>query len=260
LKTATRTPWTSDLTGRRNARSARLETARTQFHTRLLFITVICLISVIGLSTAVPAADAKLELRIDRARHIFEKFQLDSTIGEPTALMRRAKCLAIFPNLIRVAFVLGGRHGIGVVSCRNLEGKWSPPAFARLSEGSFGIQVGYQSSEVVFFFVTDGSAKSLLTAKLSMGADVSIAAGPLEKNAGVTTDPEWAADVYIYSKSKGVFAGAAFQGSRLAISHELLRRYYERQIWIEEVLLAHRVPILPPKAKEFMEALQLATD
>ena len=204
--------------------------------------------------------DAKLEQRIDRARLIFEQFQHRSKQTEPTELMKKAKCIAIFPNLIRAAFVLGGRHGTGVVSCRNLEGIWSPPAFAKLSEGSIGIQIGYQSSDVVFFFMSDRSAKSLLTAKMSLGADFSIAAGPLERNAGVTNDAAWAADVFIYSQSKGVFAGAAFQGSRLAISKALLRRYYERQIWVEEVILAHRVPILPPKAKKFVDALQLATN
>ena len=181
-------------------------------------------IAFVGISVAATATDVKLERRVDRARLIFEQFYIDPAAAEPTELMRKAKCLAIFPKLIKAAFVLGGRHGTGVVSCRNLEGKWSPPGFVKLSEGSFGIQIGYQTSDVVFFFVTDRSAKSLLTAKVSLGADVSIAAGSLERNAGVTNDAEWAADVYIYSQSKGIFAGAAFQGSRLAMSQELLRR------------------------------------
>ena len=225
-----------------------------------MIISLGCTVAIVGHSHAAVAADVKLEQRVDRARIVFEKFQLSSTPTEPAELMRKTKCIAIFPKLIRAAFVLGGRHGTGVVSCRNLEGAWSPPGFAKLTEGSLGIQVGYQSSDVIFFFVTDRSAKSLLTAKTSLGADVTIAAGSLEKNAGITNDAEWAADVYIYSVSKGVFAGAAFQGSRLAMNHELLRRYYERQIWTEEVLLAHRVPILHPKAKALMSALQLATN
>jgi lipid-binding SYLF domain-containing protein len=219
-----------------------------------------CLISFLNLLAPASAADARQEKKLDRARLVFEQFQREPLRAAPAELIESTKCLAIFPNLVRAALVFGGRHGTGVVSCRNLEGKWSPPAFAKLSEGSLGVQIGYQSSDVILFFVTDRSAKSLLTAQMSLGADASIAAGPLERNAGVTSDPEWAADVFIYSRSKGFFAGAAFQGSRIAMSQEAIRRYYERQVWAEEVLLAHRVPILPPKAKALMTTLQQATD
>ena len=209
---------------------------------------------------ATVAADSNQEYKVGLANRVFERFQHRSKQKVSPELLGQTKCLAIFPNLVRVALVLGGRHGTGVVSCRNLQGRWSPPAFAKLSEGSLGLQIGYQSSDVILFFVTDSSAKALLTTKMSLGADASIAVGPLERNAGVTTDSEWAADVYIYSRSKGLFAGAAFQGSRLAVSQGAIRRYYGRQVWAEEILLFHRVPILPPNARTFMSTLQQATD
>ena len=112
---------------------------------------------VLGILFLAPAAWAgkKQETKVRSARWVYEELFGNQQEKIPVALMADSRCLAVFPGLVEAGLVFGGSHGAGVVSCRNDEGNWSPPSFVKISEGSFGLQIGYKASDMVFFFVTE---------------------------------------------------------------------------------------------------------
>ncbi len=148
--------------------------------------------------------------------------------GIPPALLQNAQGVAIIPNLLKVGFVVGARHGNGVVVVRNPDGTWSNPSFVSLTGGSFGWQIGVQSTDVVLVFRTRNSLARILAGKgkLTLGADVAVAAGPLGRQAEAGTDAQLKAEIFSYSRSRGLFAGLALEGAALLIDHEANEAYY----------------------------------
>jgi lipid-binding SYLF domain-containing protein len=212
---------------------------------------------VAALTFAVPlAADTKQQRRVESARWVYESVFNFPGRTLPRSLFQETRCLAIFPGVKEAALVIGGSHGTGVVSCRNREGRWSPPSFVKLTEGSIGLQVGYQSVDVILFFVTDRAADSLLKSKFSLGGDVSIKAGSLEDRAGMTTSTILRADVYIFAQSKGLFVSAAFDGTRLGVSDKANRSYYGHHVWPKSILFDHEVPTEPAQMREFVDGIE----
>ena len=195
------------------------------------------------------------ETKVRSARWVYEELFGNQQEKIPAALMADTLCLAVFPGLVEAALGFGGSHGTGVVSCRNDEGNWSPPSFIKTSEGSFGIQIGYKASDLVFFFVTEKSTKVLLEKKTTFGGSLKYAAGPTGGETGTTTDRELSSDVYIYAKNRGLFGGASLEGVRLAASPKAIRKYYGHYIWPGQILFDHDVPVMPAEAEEFMEGL-----
>ena len=122
--------------------------------------------------------------------------------------------IAVIPGVIKGAFGWGARYGQGVVSCRNKVGVWSPPAFLRLTGGSFGFQIGAEKSDLVLFFMSERGAKSLLESKFTLGGQLSVAAGPVGRTGEASTDLKFDAEIYSYAKSKGLFAGISLEGAR----------------------------------------------
>jgi lipid-binding SYLF domain-containing protein len=172
----------------------------------------------------------------------------------PKRLLDEARCVAVIPGVIKGAFVWGGRHGRGVLTCRRGEG-WSAPIFVSLSGGSFGFQIGGQASDFVLFFVTDRSVRSLLKSEFTFGGDASVAAGPLGRSAEMATDLKLKAEIYSYAKSRGLFAGISIEGARLAANQKWIQHYYGRRLWPESVLYEDAVASPPPEAKRFLAVL-----
>jgi lipid-binding SYLF domain-containing protein len=137
----------------------------------------------------------------------------------PLGLLRDAQGVAIIPGIIKAGFVIGGRHGRGVLLVRCQDGGWSNPVFVTLSGGSIGWQAGAQSTDLVLVFKTRRSVDRILEnrGKLTLGADVSIAAGPVGREASAATDVQLKAEIFSYSRSRGLFAGASFEGDALLI-------------------------------------------
>ena len=210
--------------------------------------------SILCLTTA-SWAGKKQETNVRSARWVYEELFGNQKEKIPVALMADTRCLAVFPGLVEAGLVFGGSHGTGVVSCRNDEGNWSPPSFVKISEGSFGLQIGYKASDMVFFFVTDKSTKVLLEKKTTFGGALKYAAGPTGGQTGTTTDRELSSDVYIYAKSRGLFGGASVEGVRIGASPKAIRKFYGHYIWPGQILFDHDVPMMPPEAQEFMEGL-----
>ena len=172
----------------------------------------------------------------------------------PEYLLEDARCIAVIPSIAEGAFVWGGLRGRGVLTCRR-EGGWSAPIFVNLTGGSFGFQIGGQAIDLVLFFVTDRSVKSLLKSEFTFGGDASVAAGPLGRTAEASTDLRLKAEIYSYGKSRGLFAGISLQGSRLAPNQRWLNEYYGQRLWPESVLYEDAVSSPPAEAKKFLAAL-----
>jgi len=229
--------------------------ARLRLGRFLLHLALIAGLSV-GLLAQPAQAGDKQEGKVRNSRWVYEEVLQSPARSLPAPMLEATKCVAIFPGLKEAAFAFGGRHGTGVISCRNELGNWSPPAFLKLSGGSFGLQLGFQASDIMMFFVTDKAAKTILEPQFALGGDLSVAAGPYSDTAGITSAKDLTQDIYIYSKASGLFAGASFEGTRLAMSGKAIRRYYGHYIWPGAILFEHEVPIMPAEAQEFVDGLQ----
>jgi|GEM_PF-200819 len=146
----------------------------------------------------------------------------------PPALLRKAHGIAVIPSVFKAGFVVGGRYGRGVLSVRTDDGSWSNPSFISLAGGSLGWQIGASSSDVILVFKTQRSVDRIANGQFSLGADASVAAGPVGRSAGASTNADFNAEVYSYSRSRGLFAGVSLEGGRINIDQEANWRYYDQ--------------------------------
>lgn len=205
---------------------------------------------------AAPVAAAQdFAKKFYNAREAFTELMESPDRGVPQWLLDRTKCVAVVPSVIKGAFIWGGRHGRGVMSCRDEEGAWSPPMFVKISGGSFGFQAGGEATDLVLFFLTERGVRSLLDTKFVLGADVGLAAGPLGRSAEATTDLKFKAEIYSYARSKGLYGGVAIQGARLAPDYSWARGFYGERVWPDEILFRHEAPRMTPDAQAFLDVL-----
>jgi len=145
--------------------------------------------------------------------------------GIPGTLLDRAEAIAVFPHVIKAAFGVGGRWGKGLVSTRQ-KGGWGAPTYVEITGGSFGLQIGGQSTDLVLVFTSRKGVDSLLSSKVKLGADASVAAGPVGRAAEAGTDVALKAEIYAYSRSKGLFAGIALDGAVVSFDNSANRKVY----------------------------------
>lgn len=138
----------------------------------------------------------------------------------PTNLLREAHAIAVIPDVIKAGLVIGGRRGHGLIVVRAPDGTWSNPSFIKMTGGSVGFQAGVQSTDVVLVFRSQRGVDSIVHGKFTLGADASAAAGPVGRSAQASTDAQLKAEIYSYSRARGLFAGVALDGSVLTIDHE----------------------------------------
>ncbi|MGD0929980.1 MAG: lipid-binding SYLF domain-containing protein [Candidatus Korobacteraceae bacterium] len=150
--------------------------------------------------------------RTNKAAQVFNEIMNAPDQGIPQDLLESAKCIAIIPGDLKFAFIFGGNYGRGLASCRTRHG-WSAPMFLALDGGSVGYQIGGSSTDIVMLFMNDRALKSLLSDKFKLGADASVAAGPVGRNASAGTDLKLNAEILSYSRAKGVFAGVSLNGA-----------------------------------------------
>jgi len=166
------------------------------------------------------------EETIRAAGEVLQQF-LDLQIKEiPEALLAEAHGVAIIPNVIKLGFVLGGQRGKGVVIIRERDGSWRAPLFVTITGGSIGWQIGAQSTDFMLVFKSQKSVDGLLKGKFTLGADAAVAAGPVGRRAGASTDVELKAEIYSYSRSRGLFAGISLDGSALQVEDAANAAYY----------------------------------
>lgn len=138
----------------------------------------------------------------------------------PTNLLRDAHAIAVIPDVIKAGLVIGGRRGHGLIVVRGADGAWSNPSFLTMTGGSVGFQAGVQSTDIVLVFRSQRGVDSIVHGKFTLGADASAAAGPVGRSAQASTDAQLKAEIYSYSRARGLFAGVALDGSVLAIDHD----------------------------------------
>lgn len=145
--------------------------------------------------------------------------------GIPKELIDKAQAIAVFPGVLKAAFIFGGREGKGVIS-RRTAGGWTSPAFFNLGGGSFGAQIGADKTDYVLLIMDDKGLNGLLSDKFELGGDVGVAAGPVGREASAETDAELKAEILTYSRSRGVFAGAALDGTAITPDNKLNEAFY----------------------------------
>jgi len=150
--------------------------------------------------------------RTEKAALVFRQIMETPDKGIPHDLLNKAKCVAIIPGDKKFAFIFGGSYGRGVATCRTANG-WSAPIFVAIDGGSVGYQIGGSSTDLVMLFMNDHALQSLLGDKFKLGADASVAAGPVGRNANADTDIRLSAEILSYSRSKGLFAGVSLDGA-----------------------------------------------
>lgn len=216
---------------------------------RSLASALLCISMLMALTASAAATD--LAHKVEVSTEIYTELYGD---GEPSGVIGGAVCIAVFPHVIKGAFGFGGHRGGGIISCRD-DGKWSPPAFLKMTGGSFGLQIGGEVSDIVLFFMTRRGIESLLQTKFTLGGEAGVAAGPYGHAAQADTDLKFKAEIYAYGKSRGLFVGVSLEGARVAVNQKAIRKYYGKKIWAEEILFEHQVPTIPSEARKFMQAL-----
>lgn len=181
-------------------------------------------LALLAFATSAGAQTRKTEERLDEAAAVLQQFTADEDEAIPAELLERARGLAVIPGVLRGGFIFGGRRGHGVLIVRSERGDWSNPGFITLTGGSIGGQIGMESTDLVLVFANDNAVKNMSSGKFTLGGDASAVAGPLGRH--VTGAVTFKAEVYIYSRSRGLFAGASFEGARLSIDDEANAELY----------------------------------
>ncbi|MBM3502339.1 MAG: lipid-binding SYLF domain-containing protein [Alphaproteobacteria bacterium] len=176
------------------------------------------------------------QILIDRARTTVEEFRLDADMGSMRILLARAKAVLIIPQLLKAGFIIGGEGGNGVLLTRR-DGRWSAPAFYSFGAGSVGLQIGAQASEVMLLLMTDRAVDAVLRNRVTLGGDASVAAGPLGRGVEAATTTNFRADVYAYSRTKGLFAGASLEGAVLTPLDNANATYYGQRVSARDILM-----------------------
>src|SRR5690349_7218879 len=162
------------------------------------------------------AVDKQSVKRLEESAAVFSEVMAAPDKGIPQEMLENAHCIVIVPSLKTAAFVLGGKFGKGYVSCRNKSGSgWSAPATVRIEGGSFGFQIGGSSTDLIMLVMNERGADKLLSSKFTLGAEGSVAAGPVGRTATAQTDAQMHADILSWSRSQGLFAGLALEGATL---------------------------------------------
>jgi lipid-binding SYLF domain-containing protein len=212
----------------------------------------VALASVLAVLAVDPPASAQVMARLDTTVEVFDEVTTMSDKSIPDDLLRRAQCVAIVPGLKKGAFVVGAKFGKGFVSCRQGAG-WSAPAGIVVEGGSVGFQIGGSETDVVLAIMNKRGVDRLLSSKFTLGADASVAAGPVGRSASAQTDAKMTAEILSWSRSRGVFAGVALGGATLRGDDEANRDLYGRKLSVREIVTG-RIEI-PVAAKPLIDRL-----
>ena len=177
---------------------------------RVVVLTALVLVATVTVLASDRDDDAR---RISHANDVFNSIMDAPDQGIPAGLLDKTKCIAIIPGDVKFAFIFGGNYGRGLVTCRISQDTWTAPLFIAVSGGSIGYQIGGSSTDLVLLFMNDHALHSLLSDRFKLGADASVAAGPVGRTATADTDVKLTAEILSYSRSKGVFAGVSLTGA-----------------------------------------------
>ena len=218
----------------------------------LVLALALCLLTT--LLSAAEEGDTKATKRVESAATVLDEIQGAPDQGIPQEVLGSAECVAVIPTLLKGGFIVGGRYGKGVASCRTPKG-WSAPAFFTIGGGSFGLQIGGEAVDLVMLIMNKDGMKNLLSSKFKLGADASVAAGPVGRHAAADTDWKLRAQVLSYSRARGAFAGLELSGAAIKQDKDSTREFYGRMVPFKTALTgtidapANAYPLLSTLAK-----------
>jgi lipid-binding SYLF domain-containing protein len=213
-----------------------------------------CVLLLLSLAVPLMADDREKDKdRLRSAATVLDDVMSAPDKGIPEEILSSAKCLAVVPSLLKGGFIVGGAYGKGVASCKTDKG-WSAPAFFSVEGGSFGLQIGGQAVDYIMVIMNEQGMQNLLASKFKLGADASVAAGPVGRHAEGSTDWKLRAEVLTYSRSRGVFAGITLNGASIRQDQDDTRAFYGRMVPFKTLLTGNFSPT-PTDATPWMSAL-----
>jgi SH3 domain-containing YSC84-like protein 1 len=222
-------------------------------------IALLCACLVLTCTAFASSSREDLQARVEAAKTVLDQIMgaKDSTI--PLNILQQATCVGVVPGLIKGAFLVGAQYGQGVVTCRTGHG-WSAPVFIRMAGGSFGFQIGGQSTDLILVAVNERGFQDLLKSKFKIGGDASAAAGPVGRNGTAATDWKMNAELLSYSRNKGLFAGIDLDGTSVSQNSDDTEIYYGQPHSFETILKGNidvppgAVPFVRDVAQNFVRA------
>jgi len=219
----------------------------------LLAIATLCLI----IPAFVIAADNEHEQdRVKESGNVMKEL-LDSPSGVPISVLNKAECVIVLPSVKKAGFLVAGQYGKGVMTCRggeNFDGAWSAPTMMQSSGGSFGLQAGGQATDFVVLVMNDKGARAVMNGKAKLGADASVAAGPVGRDAEASTNAAMSAEMLSYSRAQGVFAGVSLSGTSLGPDGGANEKLYGKKLSATEIIKGDAGPA-PDSAKTLLATL-----
>lgn len=215
---------------------------------------IVSLVALLGSMAFAGAKEDSVE-RLQNAGDVLKQIMDSPDKGIPEEVLNDAKCIVVVPHLIKGGFIVGGKHGRGVASCRTATG-WSAPAFVSVGGGSWGLQIGVEGVDLVMLVMNDKGLQHLLSSKFQLSGEGSAAAGPVGRHASAGTDWKMNSELLTYSRSKGAFAGLTLEGAVIEQDDDSTNAIYGREVGFRKVLTGQVTP--PAAAAPFMSALSMA--
>ena len=214
---------------------------------------IACVLSMVASSAFATLSKDEVK-RLNEAGPILTELRNSTEKAIPEDVWTKAQCVIVIPSMKKAAFVVGGEYGSGVMSCRTND--WSAPVFMQLAKGSWGLQIGAEEVDLVLLVMNRKGVDKLLEDKVSLGADASVAAGPLGRSASAATDAQLGAEMLSYSRSHGVFAGIDLSGGVLRPDKDALARAYGNDVTAHDVVMGGKHVARLEAAEPFMKALR----
>jgi len=215
-------------------------------------LALICLSFMLTSAAFAASSRENLQSRMDAAKAVLDEIMKAQDRSIPLNILHHATCVAVVPGMVKGALIFGGQYGQGVVTCRTGQG-WSAPVFIRMAGGSWGLQIGGQSTDLVLVAMNDRGMQDLLKSKFKIGGDASAAAGPVGRAGQASTDWKMSAELLSYSRNKGIFAGIDLDGTSVSQNKEDTEVYYGKAHDYETVLKGN--VNVPPGAVEFVKTV-----
>ncbi len=196
---------------------------------------ILCLLLISGLAAFAAESRSEVAQRLDNAAAVLHEIMATPDKGIPEDLLDKANCVVIVPGLKKGAFIVGAQYGKGFVTCRKTGG-WSAPAAVKIEGGSVGLQIGGQETDAILLVMNENGAKRLLSDKFTLGAEGSVAAGPVGRTSTAQTDAKMSAEILSYSRSRGAFAGLALTGATLRPDEDSNAALYGKKLTSQEIV------------------------
>ncbi|MFZ0307076.1 MAG: lipid-binding SYLF domain-containing protein [Candidatus Sulfotelmatobacter sp.] len=219
---------------------------------KFLLLTLIVSLCSFAFAGDDESKESKAADRVQAAADVLSDIQSAPDKGIPQEVLGSAECVAVVPSMLKGGFIVGAKYGRGLASCRTPKG-WSAPAFFVVTGGSFGFQIGGQAVDLVMLIMNKNGMKHLLSSEFALGADASVAAGPVGRHAEGNTDWKMRAEVLTYSRARGLFAGVSLNGAQIKQDKDSTREFYGRMVPFRTSLVGEIEP--PEGANAFLRVL-----